>query len=306
MNKDINLQEAYAILDEVLDFFKFVANEYNNGKLKKRFLKIPVKTIKIPEGKGEWGGSRDFFLYGDEDIKTIKYIVDIRPVELFFTYIADRPDGERFIRYYKNILWECLVAYPAPCVFPTDILFSILRRNRERLYYGNGIPRTIKDAMDGILFFMFERIFRKELTDAAFDDRDEIKNGKERVPFLEPILTQIEELRSEKEQLGKENAKLKQQLDDKVTEQAFNARTELPCFTNKQMGILMRAVSEITEAPDPPAKTQLGEVVERIAGYKATTVNQNMKGNTSEKDKKVVAEAIEDKLPKLAEQVRKL
>lgn len=91
-----------------------------------------------------------------------------------------------------------------------------------------------------------------------------------------------------------------------VEDKAFSDKTGLPCFTNKQMGIFLRAIAEITEAPNPPAKTTLGEVVEKIAGYKATTVNQNMKGATSESDKEIVAKAIESKLPNLAAKVRKL
>ncbi len=88
-------------------------------------------------------------------------------------------------------------------------------------------------------------------------------------------------------------------------EYAFNAQTKLPCFTNRQMGIFMRAIAELTEDP-VPAKTTLGEVVEKIAGYKAKTVNQNMKGIYRNADKEIVAKAIECRLPKLAAKVRKL
>ena len=72
------------------------------------------------------------------------------------------------------------------------------------------------------------------------------------------------------------------------------------------MGIFLRAIGEMIETPNPPAKTQLGEVVEKIAGYKATTVNQNMKGPHRKADLEVVAMAIESKFPKLAAKVRKL
>ena len=99
---------------------------------------------------------------------------------------------------------------------------------------------------------------------------------------------------------------LKNKIKVVVDDKAFNAKTGLPCFTNKQMGIFLRAIAELTEAPNPPAKTTLGEVVEKIAGYKATTVNQNMKGATSESDKEIVAKAIESKLPNLAAKVKKL
>lgn len=96
------------------------------------------------------------------------------------------------------------------------------------------------------------------------------------------------------------------ELKEEKHEEAYNAKTGLPCFTNRQMGILLLAVAEMTEAPNPPAKTTLGEVVEKIAGYKATTVNQNMKGKFSEKDKQIIMAALKDKMPNLAEKVGKL
>jgi DNA-directed RNA polymerase beta subunit len=57
---------------------------------------------------------------------------------------------------------------------------------------------------------------------------------------------------------------------------------------------------------EPPAKTTIGDMVEKIAGYAATTINQNMKGTFREADKKAVADAIQSKCPKLAEKVMKL
>ena len=121
------------------------------------------------------------------------------------------------------------------------------------------------------------------------------------------------------EQLLKEIADLKTEIDmmhrypesyldsgEEYNNEAFNTQTGFPCFTNRQMGIFLRAVAEITEAPNPPGKTTLKKKKKKIAGYKATTVNQNMKGATSENDKKVVADALDSKLPKLAAKVRKL
>ena len=71
------------------------------------------------------------------------------------------------------------------------------------------------------------------------------------------------------------------------------------------MGILMQAIGYLTE-DKAPGKTTLGEVIEKISGYKATTVNQNMKGTFRDADKKVVAKAIESKFPKLAAKVRQI
>lgn len=106
------------------------------------------------------------------------------------------------------------------------------------------------------------------------------------------------------EELEEKLAKLKNE-QEKEPEQAFNAQTGEPCLTNTQMGLLMYGVALLTEKP-APGKTTIGEVVESISGYKATTVNQNMKGTHRAADKEAVAKAIESKLPNLAAKIRKL
>ena len=125
-------------------------------------------------------------------------------------------------------------------------------------------------------------------------------------PDVELLLKEIADLKNENCHIAMERDAAEQELEEKVSGQAFNNQTGLPCFTNKQMGLFIRAVAELTEDPNPPGKTTLGEVVEKIAGYKATTVNQNLKGAASKNDIKVVADALESKLPKLAAKVRKL
>lgn len=97
-----------------------------------------------------------------------------------------------------------------------------------------------------------------------------------------------------------------EELESKIEpEKAFNAQTGKPCFTSTQMGILFQAVSELTETP-PPGKTTLGDLVENIAGYSATTVNQNMKGIHRPKDIRTIVDVLKEKLPNLAEKVKKL
>ena len=89
-------------------------------------------------------------------------------------------------------------------------------------------------------------------------------------------------------------------------EKAFNVQTGLPCFTSRQMGILLTAIGRITEKDNPPGKTTLGKVVENIAGYAEATANSNMRGEMPQKDTEVVAKAIESKFPNLAAEVRKV
>lgn len=92
----------------------------------------------------------------------------------------------------------------------------------------------------------------------------------------------------------------------KEPEKAFNAQNGNSCFTSRQMGILITAVGRITEKENPPGRTTLGEIVERIAGYKSTTACSNMKGEMPQKDIEAVATAIESKFPNLAAEVRKV
>lgn len=117
------------------------------------------------------------------------------------------------------------------------------------------------------------------------------------------LKAQVEKLTDEKKYVVEKYESLKQQIENEPRE-AFNQQTNKKCLTSTQMGILMQAVGEITEQR-PPGKTTLGGIVENIAGYSATTVNQNMKGIHREFDKKAVADAIKSKFPSLAEKVMK-
>lgn len=91
-----------------------------------------------------------------------------------------------------------------------------------------------------------------------------------------------------------------------VIEQAFNAQKGLPCFTSRQMTILMTAVGRITEIDNPPGKTTLGDIVQRIAGYQPKTASQNMRGTIPDKDKKIVTDVLKSKFPRLAAEVMKV
>lgn len=97
-----------------------------------------------------------------------------------------------------------------------------------------------------------------------------------------------------------------EELINNKNEKAFNAQTESPCFTSRQMSILLTAVGRLTEKNNPPGKTTLGEIVEKISGYKSTTASTNMKGAIPSTDTETVAKAIESKFPNLAAEVRKL
>ena len=128
-------------------------------------------------------------------------------------------------------------------------------------------------------------------------DLDEIKN------WLDSIIDddnkkQVAELRKRIESLTAEIKELRQN-------KAPNSQTKQFVFTNRQMGILMTAVGKLTEKENPPKKTTIGDVVEKISGYSSTTVNQNMKGKIPEKDIKTIVSVLENKFPNLAAEIRK-
>lgn len=113
---------------------------------------------------------------------------------------------------------------------------------------------------------------------------------------------ELEQLRKERDEWKRKYEEAIEEGLNKEAEEAFNSRNGKPCFTSKQMGLLMYAVGCLTETPSP-GKTTIGEVVERISGYSETTLNQNNR-TFSQKDKEAVAAAIESKFPKLAAKVK--
>ena len=114
--------------------------------------------------------------------------------------------------------------------------------------------------------------------------------------------SKIEQLQKERKEWWKNYA----EGHNSEPEKAFNVQTGMPCFTSRQMGILLTAIGRITEKENPPGKTTLGEIIEKIAGYKSTTASSNMRGEMPPKDTEAVATAIERKFPNLAAEVRKV
>ena len=125
-------------------------------------------------------------------------------------------------------------------------------------------------------------------------------------PDIEQLLKEIADLKNDLFFAEVEKADMEQQLEERVPEQAFNVQTGLPCFTSRQMGILLTAVGRITEKENPPGKTTIGDIIEKIAGYRSTTASSNIRGKMPPKDTEVVATAIESKFPHLAAEVRKV
>lgn len=186
---------------------------------------------------------------------------------------------------------------------------SVLSNTLHRLE--NEVEEFINATGDINLLLGAQNKVRSRLNELGYLSSEEVKKDSA-APIIIQNLQNLNYANTnndqELEQLRKECELWKEKYEGvirNVQEKAFNAQTENPCFTSKQMGILMHAIALISETPSP-GKTTIGEVVERISGYKAKTVNQNMKGAFRDTDKKIVAAAIESKFPNLAAKVRKL
>ena len=181
-------------------------------------------------------------------------------------------------------------AYLELCKTPQEynlIIDNIISRLRHTQYeYNIEFLRDKKYPADAEFFPEEDIQYLPEIN--LYDSNDKEK---------QELLNKVKELDAELVNLKNEQ--------EKEPEQAFNAQTGGSCLTSTQMGILMEGVALLTEEP-VPGKTTLGEIVESISGYKATTVNQNLKGNHRDADKEAVAKAIESKFPNLAAKIRKL
>ncbi len=174
-------------------------------------------------------------------------------------------------------------------------------------FYSHSLNNRVDEIESIPSIVIAEGIIEKRKKAEAFKIKLETLKGRS-INETEGTGEKIDNNQKETKQLLEECEKWKRKYEEantKEPEKAFNAQTGSPCLTNTQMGILMLAVGIMTEQP-APAKTTIGEVVENICGYKATSVNQNMKGAHREADKEAVAKAIESKFPNLAAKIRKL
>lgn len=175
----------------------------------------------------------------------------------------------------------------------------------------NRLENETKDVEDVVSPFLINNAFEKVqnlLHRLGYQPKNEVKSDHVHSLSVENVMIGSDKSNQEIERLRKECEEWKRKYEETLEQQpekAYNAQTGSPCFTSKQMGILMQAIALISETP-PPGKTTIGEVVERISGYKAATVNQNMKGSFRESDIEAVAKAIESKFPSLAAKVKKL
>ncbi len=115
---------------------------------------------------------------------------------------------------------------------------------------------------------------------------------------------QIDDLKEEVNQLERENAKLKQQLEDIEPEKAFTA-TGNECFTKAKMGLLIYTIASMKDGPTP-VKAQLVSIISAIGGWEPTSVSTEMKkAGFNQSDIDAVAKLFKNAMPKFALEIKK-
>lgn len=120
----------------------------------------------------------------------------------------------------------------------------------------------------------------------------------------EPLLSQIEDLKDEVNQLAREKAILEQQFKDKESEKGFTA-TGNECFTKAQMGLLIYTMASMTDGPTP-VKAKLVSIISAIGGWEPTSVGTEMKkAGFNQSDIDAVAKLFEVAMPNFASEIKK-
>lgn len=115
---------------------------------------------------------------------------------------------------------------------------------------------------------------------------------------------QIDDLKEEINQLARENAILKQKLEDKEPEKAFNA-TGNECFTKAKMGLLIYTIASLKDGPTP-VKIKLVSIISAIGGWEPTSVGTEIrKAGFNKSDIDAVAKLFEDAMPNFASEIKK-
>ena len=255
-----------------------------------------------------WEGCPDlvfFMMYTYFRLRKLQY----KPaVEDFVKFIESDFGWSAYWPYFKNITSSVYRFPPSkfdpqiPHPIPAKELMGV-KLDFETITCGHNF-----EAIQGIVNLWTDEISRKIIARILLEDVSKysssfITNLDDIINWLDSIIDddnkkQVIELQKRIESLTAEIEELRQN-------KAPNSQAKQFCFTNRQMGILMTAVGKLTEKDNPPRKTTIGDVVEKIAGYSATTVNQNMKGTIPKKDIETIVSVLESKFPNLAAEIRK-
>ena len=270
----------------------------------------------------------DYFEYQRTIINDLKWngcsdLVLIMMYTYFrFKELQPKPDVDAFMKYMKGNFWwseywpffknytSTVLRYPPskfnprfPHPVPAKELMGV-KLDFETITCGHNF-----EAIQGIVNLWTDEISRKIIARILLEDVS--KYSSSFITNLDDIINWLDSIIDDdnKKQVI-EQQKIIESLTAEIEElrqnKAPNSQAKQFCFTNRQMGILMTAVGKLTEKDNPPRKTTIGDVVEKIAGYSATTVNQNMKGTIPKKDIETIVSVLESKFPNLAAEIRKL
>lgn len=130
------------------------------------------------------------------------------------------------------------------------------------------------------------------------------EHSRKRGALAESLRSDKEILRAERDKLREENTWLKEQIEDKSPEQAFNAAGN-ECFTKAKMGLLIYTIASIKDGPTP-VKAKLAPIISSIGGWELTSVSSEMKkAGFRQGDIDEVADLFENVMPEFASEIRK-
>ena len=295
----MTVNEAYDLIDAVRGMFSELFDEAENGDEGEGFLDTPVhdsfETVYDSYGGGFKYDTRHYYTQvvgGDEEIQ--HNLPDITPVCSFL--VNEWPSSRaRTLRKKLEEIYRTCIDLSEEYL---DTFIDFATDDGYTYYIQNQKSQTIKSFLLNTIHEMYLALSNTD--DDTLDFEFPVINKKQH-----ELMEKIKDLEDEVNQLKAEKTALEKQIEEINSEESSKTERDIMRFTSRQMGIFLYAVAQKTEDP-APAKTTIGEVVENISGYKAKTVNQNMKGGFSEKDKETVAKAIETKLPELAKRIRKL
>jgi hypothetical protein len=295
----MTVNEAYDLIDAVRGMFSELFDEAENGDEGEGFLDTPVhdsfETVYDSYGGGFKYDTRHYYTQvvgGDEEIQ--HNLPDITPVCSFLVNEWPSADTQRIRKKLEIIYRTCINL----CKEHLDTFIDFATDDGYTYYIQNQKSQTIKSFLLNTIHEMYLALSNTD--DDTLDFEFPVINKTQH-----ELMEKIKDLEDEVNQLKAEKTALEKQIEEINSEESSKTERGIMRFTSRQMGIFLYAVAQKTEDP-APAKTTIGEVVENISGYKAKTVNQNMKGVFSEKDKETVAKAIETKLPELAKRIRKI
>lgn len=239
-----------------------------------------------------------YFTFMDGDKPFVYTMVNIYPVCKYVVNEWPSPNAEKIRDRLKSALQECVSI--SDCVLREYIDGALSEEYlyRRRYIRSSDDVLTIKIAMLDILNEMYITI---KQTNLRKEDENDMNT---QALNTEHLLEKIKTLQSEVDKLTKENESLKQKIEEKESEIAFNG-TGKECFTKAKMWLLIHTIASITDGPIP-IKARFPQIISAIGGWEETSVNaETKKAGFNKSDIEAVAKVFEKSMPNFAAEIRK-